>query len=206
VPDLERLLEVSNELYKDTDAVAWFWMAPWPADVCGYFWALSYLGKHAGRMLILNLANLPFLDDAGKVFYPKNISEILPRELIKARKLARQVTPAEMEMDGETWRGLVAENGGIRTHEGGKKLLSRPENYYDAQLIATLSNNFQKGSRVLQQAMSKFGLPTGDMYLAWRLREMAATGMIELKGDTAKPYREWEVRLPAEAESEAEVQ
>src|ERR1043165_568028 len=36
VTDLERLLEISNELYKDNDAVVWFWMAPSPADVCAY--------------------------------------------------------------------------------------------------------------------------------------------------------------------------
>jgi hypothetical protein len=196
VDDLERLLEVSNELYKDKDAQAWFWMAPWPADVCAYHWILPYLGKHAPRFYLLNLANLPFLNEAGKVFYPKNISELLPRELIKARRLARPVTPAELEMDGDTWQRLVEENGGIRTHEGGKKLRSQPENYYDAQLISALSGQAQKASKVINQAMSKYSLPTGDTHLAWRLREMAASGLIELTGDSTRPYKDWEVRLP----------
>jgi hypothetical protein len=203
VDDLERLLEVSNELHKDADAQAWCWMAPGPADVCAFFWMLAYLGKHAGRFFIINMANLPFLDEAGKVFYPKSISELLPKEIIKARKLARAVTASEIEMDGEVWRGLVADNAGIRTLEGGKKLLSRPENHYDAQLVSLLSGSFQKGGRVLQQAMSKYGLPTGDVYLAWRLRELAASGLIELKGDQTRPYREWELRLPVPEESEA---
>ncbi len=203
VTDLERLLEVSNELYKDADSVAWCWMAPAPADVTAYLWMLPYLAKHSGRFFIVNMANLPFLDESGKVFYPKNISGILPREIIKARKLARAVTPSEIEMDGEAWRGLVMDNGGIRTHEGGKKIASRPENYYDAQLISLLSGAYQKGSRVLQQAMSKYSLPTGDLHLAWRLRELAAAGLIELNGDASKPYREWEVRLPLAAEAEA---
>ena len=202
VPDLDRLLEVSNELYKSASAQVWFWMAPGPADVTAYFWALSYLSKHAGRFFIVNMANLPFLDEAGKVFYPKSISELLPKEIIKARRLARAVTASEIEMDGDVWNNLVAENGGIRTLEGGKKLLSRPENHYDAQLISMLSGNFQKSSRVLSQAMSKYNLPTGDMHLAWRLRELAEAGLIELKGDASKPYREWEVRLPVGEEAE----
>jgi hypothetical protein len=201
--DLERLLEVSNELHKYPDAAAWFWMAPWPADVCAYHWTLPYLGKHSGRFFLLNLANLPFLNEAGKVFYPKNISELIPRELVKARKLARPVTPAELEMDSDTWQKLVVENAGIRTHEGGKKLKSQPENFYDPQLISTLSTQPQKASRVLQQAFSKFSLPTGDTYLAWRLRVMAEAGLIELNGDTARPYREWEVKLPATTTEEA---
>jgi hypothetical protein len=203
VDDLERLLDVSNELYKDADAQAWCWMAPGPADVCAYFWMLSYLGKHAGRFFIINMANLPFLDETGKVFYPKSISELLPKEIIKARKLARVVTASEIEMDGESWRSMVADNAGIRTLEGGKKILPRPQDHYDAQLISLLGNGFQKGSRVLQQAMSKYQLPTGDAYLAWRLRELAAAGLIELRGDTTRSYREWEVRLPVPEESEA---
>jgi len=206
VVDLERLLEVSNELYKSAEAQVWCWMAPGPADVCAYFWMMAYLGKHAGRFFIVNMANLPFLNEEGKVFYPKGIGELLPKEIVKARRLSRPVTPGELELDGDVWRSLVADNGGIRTLEGGKKLSSRPENYYDAQLISTLSGNFQKSSRVLQQAMGKYNLPTGDVYLAWRLRELAAAGLIELRGDAGKSYREWEVRLPVEAETEAAPQ
>lgn len=206
VPDLERILEISNELYKDGDAQAWFWMAPWPADVVAYHWALQYLGKHSGRFFIVNLANLPFLNEAGHVFYPKNISELLAKELVKARRLARAVTPAETELDGETWRTMFAENGGVRTLEGGKRLLSRPENFYDAPLIATLGTAFQKAGKVIQSAMSKHSLPTGDLYLAWRLSQLADGGLIELRGDQSRPYREWEVRLNQQAPEEATPQ
>src|ERR1043165_4947855 len=206
VTDLERLLEVSNQAYKSNGPFVCFWWAPSPADVCAYHWILPYMGKHVGRFYLLNLANLPFLNEAGKGFYPKNISELMPRELVKARKLARPVTPAELEMDGDAWLKLVEENGGVRTTEGGKKLKSQPENYYDAQLISTLSAQSQKASRVLNQAMSKFNLPTGDLHLAWRLRTMAEAGMIELTGDTSRPYKEWEVRLPVTATEETAPQ
>ncbi len=209
VKDVEQLLEVSNALNKSESANVWFWMAPSPADVCAYHWMLKYLGKHVGRIFIVNLANLPFLDESGKVFYPRSISALLPKELIKARKLARPITPAEIEMDGETWRGLVSENAGLRTYEGGKKLQSRSESYYDSQLLSILTGSFQKASRVLAQGFAKFNLPTGDTHLAWRLREMAASDQIELKGDTSRPYKEWEVRIPTgeslEASSDAGV-
>src|SRR5690606_6246411 len=131
VDDLEKLMNVSTALHNNENAQAWFWMAPWPADVCAYHWMIKYLAQYKDRFFLVHIANLPFLDENGKVFYPKNISEILPKELVKARKLARPVTPAEVEIDGEEWRKLTTENGGIRTHEGGKKLTSRNEDYYD---------------------------------------------------------------------------
>lgn len=203
VSDMERVLEVSAAMYKDESIQAWFWMAPIPADVCAYHWLLFYLGRHQGRFHLINIAGLPFLNEAGKVFYPKSFSEILPKEIVKARRLARVVTPAEQEVDGEEWKKIVEENTGLRTHEGGKKLLSRDESYYDAQLLSFCSQQFQKASRIVSQAMSKFSIPTGDLWLGWRLRKMAEAGTLMLQGDTGKALKDWEVKLPGGAETPA---
>ncbi len=198
VNDMERLLDLSNEMFKDESIQAWFWMAPTPADICAYFWMLKYLSKHPGRLYIVNIANLPFLDENGKVFYPKSLSEIQPKEIVKARRLARHVTPAEVEVDTDDWKRIVDENAGIRTHEGGKKLTSRTETYYDDQLISFCSQQFQKASRIVGQAITKFGIPTGDIYLGWRLRKLAEEGRLQLQGDIAKTLKDYDVKLPGE--------
>lgn len=199
VNDMERLLEISNAMYKDDSIKAWFWMAPGPADVCAYHWMLPYLSKHTGRFYLLNIAGLPFLDENGKLFYPKNLSEIISKELVKARKLARQVTLAEVEVDTEEWRKLVQENAPVRTHEGGKKLASRPEDHYDEKLASFCSHQYQKASRVVNQALSKFHIPTGDLYLGWRLRKMAEAEKLQIQGDVTKTLKDFEVRLPGGA-------
>jgi len=196
VDDMERLLEVSKAMYDNEDAVAWLWMAPWPADVCAYHWVMPYLSKHMGRFYLLNIAGLPFLDENGKVYYPKSIGEILPKELVKARRLARQVTPAEVEVDGEEWQKLVEENAGIRTHEGGKKLTSRGEDHYDKQLVSFCSHQFQKASRIVTQALNKYNIPTGDLHLGWRLKKIAEAGLLQLQGDTTKMLKDFEIKLP----------
>jgi hypothetical protein len=198
VDDLERLLEISTTLNNNPDAQVWFWMAPTPADVCAYHWMLPYLSKHMGRFYLLSINNLPFLDEHGKVFYPKSIAHILPKELVKARKLSRPVTPAEVEVDGEEWRKLVEENAAIRVHDGGKKLSSRGEEHYDNQLISFCSHQYQKASRIINQAITKFGMPTGDVHLGWRLRKLASDGKLELQGDTSKTLRDFEVKLPGD--------
>ncbi len=198
VDDMERLLAVSAEMYKDDAIQAWFWMAPWPADVCAYYWLLPYLSKHMGRFFIVNIANLPFLDENGKLYYPKNISQILPRELVKARKLARPVTPSEMEIDSDEWQKLVEENAAVRTHEGGKKIASQTEYIFDASLLSFCSQQFQKASKIVRQAIAKFNIPTGDVWLAWRLRQLAIEGKIVVQGDATKALNEYDVKLPGE--------
>lgn len=197
VDDMERLLEVSATLAKDETAVAWVWMAPWPADIATYYWTIKYLGKYPGRFLVVNIAGLPFLDENGKVFFPKSLGEIKPKEIVKARRLARPVTPGELEVDGEEWRKLVADNAGIRTLEGGKRLISRTEEHYDAQLLSFCSQQFQKASKIVTQALSKFIIPTGDTYLGWRLRKLAEADKVHLQGDPAKTLKDFDIKLPS---------
>jgi hypothetical protein len=203
VPDEERAVAASNALNRSPSAQVWFWMGSIPADVAAYYWLLNYLGQHAGRFFIVNTAGLPFLTAEGKVFFPKSLAGLTPRELIKARKLARPVTPAELEVDGEAWRLLVDENTPLRTLEGGKKLVSRPVSHYDSILLGACSNQFSKASRVITNAITKSAVPTGDTWLGWRLKTLAAEGQLQLRGDVSKSLRDWDVSLPAPTNAEA---
>lgn len=196
VDDLERLMEVSTALSNNEEAQVWIWMAPWATDVCLYHWVLTFLSKHIGRLYLVNIAGLPFLDEQGKVYYPKNLSDILPKELVKARRLAREITPAELEVDGEEWKNLKEENAGIRVHEGGKKLVSKEADYYDKQLESFCSQQYQKASRVVSQALSKLNIPTGDAYLGWRLRLLAEEGRLLIQGDSSKTLKDYSIKLP----------
>ncbi|GAA4468025.1 hypothetical protein GCM10023093_24860 [Nemorincola caseinilytica] len=197
VDDTERLLQVSAAMAANEDIKAWVWIAPWPADICTLLWTTKYLGKYPGRFFVVNIAGLPFLDENGKVFYPKNISELRPKEIVKAKRLARQVSYAEIETDGEEWRKLVNENGAIRTLEGAKRIASRPAEHYDTLLFGFCTQQFQKASKVVNQAMAKHNIPTGDLYLGWRLREMAATDRLRIQGDTTKGLKDFDVKIPS---------
>jgi len=198
VDDMERMLEVSAAMYKDENIKAWIWMAPAPADVCAYYWLLPYLSKHKDRFYVVNIAGLPFLDENGKVFYPKSISHVLPKELVKARRLARQVTPSEMEVDTDEWKKLVEENAPLRIHEGGKRIISKTEDNYDSQLTSFCSHQFQKASKIVRQTLAKYNIPTGDTWLGWRLRAMAAEAKLVLQGDPSRALNEFDVKLPGE--------
>lgn len=184
VDDLERLMEISSRLSNDDKPRVWFWMAPAPADVAVYFWLLHFLKKHQGRFSVVNINGLPFLDENGKLFYPDSIGHIPVKEIIKARKLARVTTISEWETDVDEWPRLVSENAGIRIHEGGKRLKSMAVDYYDSVLLQYITNSNQKPNKVINLAISKNKVPTGDLFLHWRLREMAREGKIDLtKGE-----------------------
>ncbi len=197
VDDTERILQISAALAHNEEAKAWLWIAPWPADICTWLWITKYLGKYPGRFFVVNIAGLPFLDSDGKVFYPKNISELQPKEMVKARRLARAVGYAELEVDGDEWRKLTEGNAAIRTLEGGKRIVSRTEDHYDTQLLSFCSQQYQKASKIVNQAISKFNIPTGDLYLGWRLKVLAGKELLQMQGDTTKALKDFDVRLPS---------
>lgn len=202
VDDMERLLEVSKKMYEDESIKACFWMGPLPADICAYYWLLHYLSKHNGRFLVINIAGLPFLNDAGKLYFPKSIAELSPKEVMKATKLARPVSNAEIEVDTYEWKQIQAHNAAIRSMGGGKKINHHAVDFYDHLLLAQCSNQFQKAHKIIQQAIGKDNqIPTGDLYLQWRLREMSQIGSLQTQGENSKNGKDFEVKL-YEASSE----
>lgn len=186
VNDLERLMEASSRLSNDDTLQVWLWMAPCAADICAYYWLLHFLKKHIGRFFVININGLPFLDDNGKLFYPDSITWLPVKEIIKAQKLARAITPSEWETDGDEWAKLQAENAGIRVFKGGKKLSGAAIDVYDEQLLALCTTQNQKATRVVNNAMNKHKIPTGDTFLLWRLRKLAEEGRIEMKSGDVK--------------------
>jgi hypothetical protein len=56
----------------------------------------------------------------------------------------------------------------------------------------------------MQQLLSKMKIKTGDVFLLWRMKELAAAEKIELNGDTSKSWKDFEVRISAPAEQSIE--
>lgn len=189
---VEKLMDRLNE---DETEVVWIWAGQNKHDVCGYYWLLNYLKPYQGRIFILYLNNLPFISEQGGLFYPANLHVIPPREFLKAKKLARPITPSEFEMDGDEWSRIMAAGSCVRLLEGGKKLSLHPVEYYDEALRRYITGDFIKPFKVFTRFFSKEKETTGDMFLLWRIKQMLPESGWEVRGDI-KGMKEFEVRNP----------
>ena len=201
VDDKKTVEELKARLDNDPEASLWIWAAQNKHDVCGYYWLVSQLKDYPGRIFILYLNNLPFLNEKGNLFYPVNLYDIPPKEFVKAKKLAREITLSEFEVDPDEWTKVCEENKGIRLLEGGKKLVSEDYDYYDAELKKFITVDWQKASKIIHQYLSKTKHPTGDAYLLWRLKGMIADGLFDVQGTVGK-MKDFEVKLQAKELSE----
>ena len=199
VNDNKTVEEIKEKLSGNKDEKVWIWVAPNKHDVSGYYWLMVQLKEFVGRIFILSLNNLPFINEKGNIFYPVNLSEIPPGEFLKAKKLARPITPSEFEIDPDEWTKLCNENKLVRILEGAKKLLQHDEDFYDKYLLEFITVDWQKANKVIQQFLNKSKHTTGDMYLLWRLKELIANDLIDAQGEIKK-MKDFEVKKKREEE------
>ena len=193
INDSRTVTEIIEKLNANVNEVVWVWAAQNAHDVSGYYWLLAHLKEFQGRIFILYLNNLPFINDKGNIFYPEWLSEIPAKEFFKAKKLAREITASEFEVDPDEWQKLSSEGRGVRRLEGGKKLIQHDYDHFDNELKKFITKDFQKVSKLLHNYFSKSKLTTGDAYLLWRLKTMAAMDMFEVQGEM-KGMKDFEVR------------
>jgi hypothetical protein len=187
------LEKIKEALQNDANEEIWIWAAQNKHDVSGYFWLMAQLAEFQGRVMILYLNNLPFINEKGNIFYPDWLSQIPPREFIKAKKLARPITPSEFEVDADEWSKICRDANGIRLLEGGKKLLPKAIEYYDNELLKYVTGDYQKASKIINQFLLKSKETTGDAFLLWRLNSFVSSGLLEVQG-SAKSMSQLELR------------
>jgi hypothetical protein len=192
--DANIVAKLVEELTNNEEENIWIWAAQNKHDVCGYYWLLQHVKPFQGRIHILYLNNLPFLNEKGQVFYPNWLSEIPAKEFLKAKKLAREITLSEFEVDPDEWTKLCIENGGVRLLEGGKKLISENENFYDAELKKYITGDWQKATKIISNFLSKAKHTTGDAFLYWRLKALVELQVLETQGG-AKNVKDLEYKF-----------
>lgn len=183
----------------------WIWMGQNQHDVCGYYWLISQLKEYPGRVVVLYFNNLPFINEKGQIFYPTTLHEIQPKEFLKAKKLNRKVTLSEFEVDPDEWKRLASENAVVRILEGGKKIVSKEEEFYDKEVLGGLSNEWQRGNKAMHNILAKMKIKTGDVFLLWRMKKLVEEGKIEINGNTSKSWKEFEVKIKSKATEEVPV-
>lgn len=197
IDDNKTAAELVGGMRRNEDETIWIWAAQNKHDVSGYYWLLHYMKEFQGRVFILYLNNLPFINEKGNIFYPSWLHEIPAKEFLKAKKLARIITPSEFEVDPDEWTKICSANKGVRLLEGGKKLTQEDYDFYDPELKKFITSDWQKASKIIHQFLSKVKHTTGDAFILWRLKLMIAQEMFDVQGKIGM-MKEFEVKTKSE--------
>lgn len=201
--DRQTVANLKTRLEETQEEEVWIWMGQNQHDVCGYFWLMPQLREYQGRVMVLYMNNLPFINEKGHIFYPSWLNEIQPREFTKAKKLARPITLSEFEIDPDEWRKMAEESAPVRILEGGKKIAGKEETFYDNEILKNITGEWQKASRVLTNTLHRMKIRTGDVFIMWRMKELITLGRVEVTGDVTKGWKDFDVKLAGAKQAEA---
>lgn len=193
VDDAKTVDAIKEKLKNDEEETVWIWVAPNKHDVSGYYWLMVQLKEFGGRVYLLMLNNLPFINEKGNIFYPDNLFEIPPREFLKAKKLAREITASEFEIDPDEWTKICNENKMVRILEGAKKLSQHDADFFDKYILEFMTPDWQKAGKVIHQVLSKAKQTTGDAFLLWRIKELITSDVIDSQGEV-KNMKDFEIK------------
>lgn len=201
--DRQTIIKIKETLDANPELEAWIWMGQNQHDVTGYFWLMPQFREYQGRLMIIYLNNLPFINEKGQIFYPWSVHDILPKEAVKAKKLARPITLSEFEIDPDEWRKIAEENAIVRVLEGGKKIVVKDVSFYDNEILKNITGEWQKATRVLTNTLHRMKIKTGDTYIMWRMKHLINEGRIEVTGDVSKAWKDFDVKLKGAKQAEA---
>jgi len=202
--DRETVKQLKAKLDENPAEELWIWMGQNQHDVMGYYWLMPQFKDYQGRVMILYLNNLPFINEKGQIFYPSWLHEIQPKEFVKAKKLARPITLSEFEIDPDEWRKIAEENAMVRVLEGGKKIVGKEESFYDGEILKNVTGEWQKATRVLTNTLHRMKIKTGDVFIMWRMKSLINEGKIEVTGDMAKGWKDFDVKKSEGKQGEIE--
>ncbi|ULT43101.1 DUF1835 domain-containing protein [Niabella defluvii] len=57
-----------KSLQENEEEQAWIWMGQNQHDVCGYYWLMPQLRAFQGRVMVLYMNNLPFINEKDRYF------------------------------------------------------------------------------------------------------------------------------------------
>ena len=80
--DRQTVAELVEKLNNNPEEQLWIWMGQNQHDVSGYYWLIPQLSAFQGRVMVLYMNNLPFINDKGNIFYPSWLHEIPAREFL----------------------------------------------------------------------------------------------------------------------------
>lgn len=192
--DKNTIEKIEYLMDKNAEEQVWLWVAPNASNICGYYIVMPYLEKYIGRVHILFLSNLPFFNHEKKIFYPKTLQEIPIQELLKVRKIARLISPAEWEVDKDEYLRLKEENTWLRLWEGNKKISSVSMDNLDKEIIGFISSStFTKMTKVLPHIEKGLKYYINEYFVAWRLFCLSQAGTIISQGNWKKGWKDIEL-------------
>jgi hypothetical protein len=174
----------------DTFPVAWVSRGDAP-EYSGFLEFIRRLGE--APFQVVDVTGAEIARPAGRPgWLLSSLSVVSPAQIAEARLQDRQkpLQSGEVEDYRQKWRKLRAENAPIRVVDK-NGLVSAPITHFDTVILSCVSDEQQKGARVVGTAMAELLEPPfyqcpSDLVLWARVRALGEAGVLKITGDQSE--------------------
>ena len=156
-------------------------------------------------MININEAYKTHFDRPEIDFTPRHMGELPAKQLqqmYENKSNGHVLTQSEREAFEQQWLQLCNEKEVLRIWEN-NKIMSVPENYYDAYIIDTVKqfhqekkqSEFIKSARIIGEVMGHLNQYVGDQFIEYRIIRLIMNGVLDMEGvPTAMRYYSIKIR------------
>lgn len=130
-------------------------------------------------------------ENSGKIYF-NSLAEINPKDLDGIFSILKKVEDDEQTFFAKEWQRLKNDQKLNRILRDGK-LISVNEDYYDQEILANSTSEFQKASKIIGDTMEQYETTVGDYYLWYRIHVLIKQNVLESRG-SAVTMRSLEIR------------
>lgn len=157
------------------------WVDNTPAAQCGLLYVADLLENTDTSIRVINLPGQITRDDGIIVKY-RGWGEVPPDEYPTFMDNERQLSSDEIAAFAEKWRKLKEQNAELRVIENGE-VISADISYYDDYIRAEFPDEPQKVAYIIGRVLGKQCVPTGDWFIAERIKYFIESGELKVIDD-----------------------
>lgn len=160
----------------ETETPIRFWWSDAPSEVCGLYWAMSFLKGCRAPLSEIRIPRFAQVTLNSSMTVPST-SSLAPEDFYAMLSFERPVTPGEQDAMAREWQTLVQENAPLRADVNGM-LLSVPEDFYDHLIVRLLPERPFFAANLIGQLMAEKAIGIDGWWYKNRLQEMERRGTI----------------------------
>lgn len=161
------------------------WYSDAPYSRCGFYHLCQILKTYENEIRVVRLPE--YIVRENSIVAYKNWGEVAAEEFAGFLSYEKSLSKEEVRMYAFLWSDLVEDNSPLRSVINGK-LLGVPENFYDFQIWARMTEKPVKEARLIGEILGYSQISVGDWWYAKRIEYYIQQGKIRIVEDSKSRY------------------
>lgn len=161
------------------------WYSDAPYSRCGFYHLCQILKTYENEIRVVRLPE--YIVRENSIVAYKNWGEVAAEEFAGFLSYEKSLSKEEVRMYAFLWSDLVEDNSPLRSVINGK-LLGVPEDFYDFQIWARMTEKPVKEARLIGEILGYSQISVGDWWYAKRIEYYIQQGKIRIVEDSKSRY------------------